>query len=157
MAKPSTPPASPGQALRTLRVIGIAMALGVTLFAGVVTVLHATGGAPPADESTASLISTVMVVVAVGAVIAALVLWRARVAPLIERPTTGDWRARAASIQTGVIIVWALVEGASLFAEVVYLLHRDLFAGVLGLGLFWAALGLTWPRAEWLGADRSAG
>lgn len=154
MADPTTGPSSPREALLTFRIIGFALGLGVTLFAGVSTFIHLTGR-PAAAGEVASIMTTAMIGVAAAAVIGAIIFWRARVAPLIESPSTGDWRTRAMALQTAVIIVWALVEGAAFFAEVVYFLYGDLLAGVLGLVLIWVALGLTWPRSSWLASGRS--
>jgi hypothetical protein len=144
-------PGSPEQALLTFRIIGLSLGLGVTLFAAVSWYLNQ--GRTPTDAAGAGLMLNAMLAVAVGAAVAGVLFWRARVAPLIERPhPRNDWLAHAAEVQTNVIIVWALMEGAALFAEVVYFLYGSAFAGVLGVAAIWITLGLTWPKREWLGA-----
>ena len=148
----TTPPVD--QALLTFRIIGASLGLGVTLFAVVAWFSHQQGSmAAPAVDG--ELMVNIMLALAFGGSLAAIVLWRARVAPLIERPTgPEDQAGRLAALQTSVIVVWALIEGPALFAEVVYFLYGTRLAGLLGVVLIWAGLAATWPKREWLEARR---
>ena len=72
-------------------------------------------------------------------------------APIIARPhQEAEWRPRAAAIQTGVIICWAILEGAALVGEVIYFLTGHALSGLLGVLLIWGGIALTWPKQEWL-------
>lgn len=154
----SGPTPSPGQALLTLRIIGGSMGMGVTLFALVSWFTHQEAS-PVNPAGDTALMFNIMVALAAAAAVAALVFWRARVSPLVDRRAgaaeeeTGDWLDRFALLQTNLIILWALLEGASLFTVVVYFLYGITTAGVLGMVLIWTGLALTWPRREWIGAE----
>lgn len=140
------------QALLTFRIIGASLGIGVTLFAFVAWFLHQQQGSGDAAGDP-TLMFNLMLAVAVASVVAAIVFWRVRVSPLIERPSPDrERRAAAGEIQTNVVIVWALIEGASLFAVVVYFLYGSVLAGLLGVALIWGALASTWPRREWFDA-----
>ena len=143
-------PRSPEQAILMMRIIGISLGTGVTLFAFVGWFLHQQEG-PVAPEIDAALAFNGFVALFLLAALGALFVWRLRVAPLIERPhEETEWRSRASAIQTGVIITWALLEGAALAGEVVYFLTGQTLAGLLGVILIWGGVGLTWPKREWL-------
>ncbi|MDX1674180.1 MAG: hypothetical protein R3314_05185 [Longimicrobiales bacterium] len=143
-------PRSPEQAILMMRIIGISLGTGVTLFAFVSWFLHREQG-PIATEFDASLFFNGFVALFLIAGLGALFVWRTRVAPVIQRPTEEThWRPRAAAIQTGVIIAWALLEGAALVGEVVYFLTGHWVAGLMGVLLIWGGIGLTWPKRGWL-------
>ena len=142
-------PGTPGQAILIMRIIGGSMALGVTLFAFVAWFMHLQDGLTTDFDPGLAFNGFLVLVLLTG--VGAVFIWRARVAPIIERPREEtEWRARASAIQTGLIIIWALVEGAALVGEVVYFLTGYTLAGVVGVLLIWGAVGLTWPKAEWL-------
>lgn len=142
---------TPSQALLAFRTIGASLGVGVTLFALVSAFTHQQGDVYQADVD-ATLMFNLMLALALGGILAAIVFWRARVAPLIERPTPEHRReAGASELQTNVIIVWALVEAPSIFAVLVYFLYENLLAGILGVVMIWTALALTWPRRDWFG------
>lgn len=143
-------PRSPDQAILMMRIIGLSLGTGVTLFAAVSWFLHQQQGpvGPAIDSSLA--FNGFLLLLALASVGAALV-WRWRVASVIERRgRETEWRPRAAAIQTGVIITWALLEGAALAGEVVYFLTGNALAGLLGVLLIWVGIGLTWPKRAWL-------
>jgi hypothetical protein len=143
-------PRSPEQAILMMRVIGLSLGTGVTLFAVVSWYLHQQDQ-PIGEFIYGSLTYNGAYAMAFLAALGALFVWRWRVAPVIEQsPRETDWRARAAALRTGLILTWALLEGGALVAEVVYLLTGHGVAGVLGVVLIWAGLALTWPRQEWL-------
>lgn len=149
---PYTADLAAGQALLTFRIIGASLGIGVTLFAFVSWFRHQQQG-PGNVAGDPALMFNLMLALVVTSVVAAIVLWRARVSPLIERPSPDrERRAAGGEIQTNVVIVWALIEGASLFAVVVYFLYGAALAGLLGVALIWAALAATWPRREWFDA-----
>lgn len=151
------PTPSPEQALLVSRIIGGSMGMGVTLFAIVSWYTHQ-DAVPPDPPGDPAVVFNIMLVVAAAAVVAAIVLWRARVEPLVHPPSRAetaadeDWAVRWGRLQTGLVIIWALMEGASLFAVVVYFLYGITTAGVLGVLLIWTGLALTWPKREWLEA-----
>jgi F0F1-type ATP synthase membrane subunit c/vacuolar-type H+-ATPase subunit K len=140
-------PRSPEDALRAMRLIGLALGASTTLFFLVTWFIQQQGSSPAAGST---LIVYVWVAVATSLLAASMILWRGNVVPHIERPATGDWRDRAGRIQSGLVISWALVEGAALFGVVVYFLSGAWLAGVLGVVMMWTAVLWTWPRAEWL-------
>lgn len=142
---------TPSQALLAFRIIGASLGIGVTLFALVSAFTHQQGDVYQADGD-ATLMFNLMLALALGGTLAAIVFWRARVAPLIERPTSEQRPDAAANeLQTNVIIVWALVEAPSIFAVLVYFLYENLLAGILGVAMIWTALALTWPSRDWFG------
>lgn len=144
-------PRSPEQAILMLRIIGLSLGTGVTLFAVVSWYLHQQQG-PISDLVYGSLTYNGAIAMAFLAAVGALFVWRWRVAPILERPAReAEWRPRAAALQAGLILTWALLEGGALVCEVVYFLTGHGIAGVLGVLLIWTGVGLTWPRSEWLG------
>jgi hypothetical protein len=152
---PSDLPTNPASALRTLRLIGLSMAMAVTGF-GLIAWFVDRPPSPAGDDG--SLVLYLWIAIATSAVAAAMVVWRGKVVPLIERPAQdADWRVRAASLQTGLIVCWSLVEAAALFGVVTYFLAGLTLPGLLGVFMMWAALALTWPRPEWLAAGSGAG
>jgi hypothetical protein len=151
MADPN-PGDRPG-AIRTMRAIGVALAGGVTLFAVIAWLLHRRN--PPLAGGGPAILY-VWIAVATSLTAASMVWWRGNVVPLIHPPRHGDWRRRAAEIQTGLVVSWALVEAGALFGVVVYFLEGTGLAGALGVAMMWAALALTWPRREWLAEESAA-
>ncbi len=142
-------PRSPDHAILMMRIIGGSLGTGVTLFAFVSWFLHQQGGLT--TDIDASLAFNGFLALLLLAALGAIFIWRSRVAPIIERPREEtEWQPRASAIQTGVITTWALIEGAALAGEVVYFLTGHTLAGVLGVALIWVAIGLTWPKKEWL-------
>jgi hypothetical protein len=138
----------PRAALRVMRIIGLSLAGGVTGFAAVIWFLHQDTPPAPADDPW---LLYLWIAIATTLLAASMVVWRGMAVPWIERPDPDvDWRERAARIQSGVVITWALVEAAALFGAVVYFVQGAVLPGLLGVFVMWAALALTWPRPEWL-------
>jgi hypothetical protein len=143
-------PRSPDQAILMMRIIGISLGTGVTLFAFVGWFLHQQQDAITTDLDPGLAFNGFLVMFLL-ATAGAIFVFRRRVAPIIERPKRdADWQARAAEIQTGLIITWALVEGGALVGEVVYFLTGNAVAGVVGVLLIWGGVLATWPKREWL-------
>ena len=142
-------PRSPGQAILMMRIIGISLGTGVTLFAFVSWFLHQEQG-PINPELDAAVLFNGFLGLFLVAALGALAVFRARVAPVIHRPSEEQWQPRASAIQTGIIITWAILEGAALVGEVLYFLTGHALAGVLGVLLIWGGVGLTWPKRSWL-------
>lgn len=143
-------PGSPDQAILMMRIIGLSLGTGVTLFAAVSWFLHQQQGAVSSDIDSSLAFNGFLAMFLLAAV-GAILVWRWRVAPILERPEREtEWQPRAAAIQTGVIITWAILEGAALVGEVVYFLTGNGLAGVLGVLLIWTGIGLSWPKREWL-------
>lgn len=148
-------PSSPEAAIRIMRMIGLALGVGVTLFAVAAWLLQQGAVAAPAEPP---LTMYLWMAFATSLAAGSLVVWRGRVVPHIEPPAgEADWRARAARIQAGLIITWALVEAAALFGVVVYFLDGHVLPVAGGVALMWVALALTWPRGEWLERESAAG
>lgn len=140
------------QALLTFRIIGASLGLGVTMFALVSWFLHLQNGTGDLGIDEALMVNA-MLGLAFLAAVAAILFWRARVGPLIDRARADADPARhLAEVQTHVIIVWAMMEMPALLAEVVYFLYGNALAGVLGVAIIWAAVGATWPKREWFAA-----
>ena len=132
------------------RIIGISMGLGVTLFALVSAFLHLGQDPRPLDELGQTLVQG-LILVLVAATGFAVVWWRARVQPLLDRPVPEtDWHAHLGEIQTNVIIVWAVVEGGAFFAQVIYFMYGLAWAGIAGVVLMWAAVAWAWPKRGWV-------
>lgn len=137
------------QALLTFRIIGVSLGLGVTMFAVVAWFTNQQGPTAPAPADP-TLMFAIVLALALGAVTAATALWRARVEPLLGAGGGDDPAARVAPIQSNVIIVWAIIEAAALFAVVVHYLYNAPLAGAVGVVLIWGALAATWPKREWV-------
>jgi F0F1-type ATP synthase membrane subunit c/vacuolar-type H+-ATPase subunit K len=152
MAPPRTE--SPVASIRVMRLIGVALAAGVSLFAVVVWILRQDGQTPPAGEPA---LLYLWIAFATSLAAASMVVWRGRVVPHLDRSATSDWRPRAGRIQSGLVITWALVEAAALFGVVVYFVAGHGLAGVGGVVLMWAAVVFTWPRADWLTTGGATG
>jgi hypothetical protein len=147
---PSTP-SNPRDALRVMRMICLALAAGVTTFAGVAWFIHLQ--APPAAPRGPALLY-LWIAVATSMVAISMILWRGRVVPILEAPASEEWRQRAAELQSGLVMTLALVEAAALFGVVVYFLTGFVLAGGVAVALMWAAVALTWPREDWLATAR---
>jgi hypothetical protein len=144
-------PRSPEQAILLLRIIGLSLGLGVTLFAAVSWYLQQQN--PVGTVVQGSLYYNAAILMAFLAALGAFLAWRWRVAPILERQTSEtDWRTRSGEIQAAVMTTWALLEAGALVDEVIYFLTGIGFAGALGVALIWAGIGLTWPKANWLQA-----
>jgi F0F1-type ATP synthase membrane subunit c/vacuolar-type H+-ATPase subunit K len=142
----------PHAAVRSMRAIGLAMAGAVTIFALVALLLHRQSPPPGAGP----LMLYLWIAVATSLAAASIVWWRGNVVPLIERAEGDDWRGRAARIQAGLVVCWALVEAGALFGVVVYFLEGAWPAGALGVAMMWLAVALTWPRTGWLATSGAA-
>jgi hypothetical protein len=147
------PANTPHDALRVMRTIGLALAGGVTTFAVVAWLTQARGATAPPDGPW---LFYLWIAIATSLVAASMILWRGSVVPILEEPASEDWRPRAASIQSGLVTSWALVEAAALFGVLVYFMAGYAVAGGVAVAMIWAALALTWPREDWLAtASRS--
>lgn len=153
MTAPQLPAGSSAQALLALRIIGVSLGAGVTLFAGVSWVVHQQGG-PFIDQGSPGLVFGVFVAFALLAAIAALAVWRTRVVPLVQRPPGRSWAERATGIQTPVIITWAILEAASMAGVAVYFLYGNVLAAVIGVAFMWIGLAATWPQLDWFDPEQ---
>lgn len=153
-------PSSPEQALQVSRIIAIALVAGVTLFAAVTWFIQQER--KPAITETSELLFYVFLGVAFASASAAMVIWRSMVAPHIEgahrahdTTTAMDPIARTSALQTGLIVTWAVLEGAAMLGVVAYFIDGKGLAGSLAVLLMWIGVGLTWPRREWFPATRA--
>lgn len=151
----TTSHSSPDAAIRLLRLIGVALAVGVTMFAVVAWLVQQGAGQAPGDDPV-TLYLWLALTTSLAA--ASLVAWRGMVVPhLATGRHSGTWQERAGRIQTGVIITWALVEAAALLGVLAYFLDGRLLPAAGGVALMWSAIALTWPRTEWLSTTEHAG
>lgn len=137
--------------LATTRLIAAALIGGVTVFAVVAWVMvQADGPMSASPAGGADVMLYAWAAASLAAVAAAVVLWRLKVSPLLESPrSTEAAPGRDMELQTGLIMTWAILEGAALFGVVVYLLHGVLLPYAVGLLLVWLGIGLTFPRSGW--------
>lgn len=146
--------ATPRDALRAMRAIGIALCAAAALLALVASVIHRQAPPLPADGPW---IFYVWVAFATSLAAAAIVLWRGTVVPLIDRPAAAEgWRERAARIRTGLVICWGLIETAAIFGVVVYVRDGVALGAALGIIMICGAVALTWPRDAWLATGQPA-
>ncbi len=147
-------PDSPQAAIKTMRVIGVAIASGVT--AAALVAWSVQRGGPPPPTATPALFY-VWIAVATSLLAASMILWRGNVVPLIQRPALGSaWRKRARKIQTGVVVSWLVVGGGAIFGVILCFAWGIWQAGALGAAMMWITLAITWPRDEWLAAGSGA-
>jgi F0F1-type ATP synthase membrane subunit c/vacuolar-type H+-ATPase subunit K len=154
----TTSHSSPDDAIRVLRLIGLALGGGVTMFA-VVAWLVQQGAAGALGDDPLTLYLWLALTTSLAA--ASLVAWRGMVVPHLADGRAGHrdarpWQERAGRIQSGVIITWALVEAAALFGVIAYFLDGRMGPAVGGVALMWSAIALTWPRTEWLATTEPA-
>jgi hypothetical protein len=133
----------------TAFIIGLSLAIGVSVFAIIAFMMQDSGAAPRSPEPE---FNRIMMYAWIGlsavTVTAAVLYWRARVEPLI----TGVQQypnARMKELTSNLIICWALVESAALFGVTVYFLTGKLWIGITSEILIWAAFLSTRPRVEW--------
>lgn len=139
------------QALQLARMIAVGTAAGATVFALVAWFLHRRSP-PPGDRAQAELMFNLWLLLALGALVAAIVFWRTRIAPLIERsPASPAPRAYNHQLLTRLVITWSLVDGASLAGVVIYFAFGSAWAGAAALALMWLAMAATWPQPRWFG------
>ncbi|MEJ2504400.1 MAG: hypothetical protein P8177_13990 [Gemmatimonadota bacterium] len=145
---PSPGSGSRAQALLALRIIGASLGVGVTLFAGVSGVVHQQGG-PFLSFGDPVLVTNLFIGFALVTALAALAVWRTRVQPLLRDPVGDDWAERATTLQTPVIVTWAILEAGAMAGVAVYFLYGSVLPAIIGVALMWAGLAATWPRAAW--------
>lgn len=135
--------------LRTARVLHTALVAGPLAFALVALWLQRGMAAADFDADTQRLLRYVWMAAAVGSLLLALNLWRTRVAPHIEAIAGGETAEPPQELLSGLILVWALIEGAALFGLVMYLVTglSSVWIGSVVLILGNAVFGR--PRTEW--------
>ena len=139
----------PAAAQRTATFIGLSLALGVTMFAAVVWFIQQQVGAPPQnDPAFVRLLIYLWIGVTAVTSFASLYVWRSRVEPLISssEPLPAE---RVTELTSSQLICLGLIEGASLFGVVVYLLSGIMWPAIVGVSLIWFAVFATRPQLEW--------
>lgn len=150
---------APDTAFRHVRIIAAGLALSPTAVAVVAWVVT-NGGAVPVASSAAGLADTLFLawlVLTAGAVAAAVVMWRKKVEPVAWRARESRERpadVRAARLVTGLILVWALIEGPAMLGVVLFLLQGLQNVLVTSLAVLWVGMVITRPRAEWFETTR---
>lgn len=132
---------------RVLAILAFAFLTGPLLFAIVTFTLRQGRG-----TWDAGLLTWAWVALTPIALIAARVIWGRSVVPHL--PELGE-SARAAhtdgeELTARLVIVWALIEGPSLFGVVVYFIEGA-FIPLAGVILLWIGMLLTRPRRSWFG------
>lgn len=139
-------PITAERAKSTAALIGLSLPLGVTLMAVVAWFIG--GAAPRSEPESARILVYVWIALTAGTAMTALFFWRARVEPLISahEPLPA---ARMNELTTNLILCWALIEPASLFGVLIYLLHGTVWVAVTALLLSWGVALATRPQLEW--------
>jgi F0F1-type ATP synthase membrane subunit c/vacuolar-type H+-ATPase subunit K len=144
-----TRPISPEGAYRTSSLIAFALVLGATLYAIVALFLQRGAGHLSFDTMT-----TVWLAFSVATVAAARLLWARLVVPALPRM---GWRTEpisvrdAGRIQSGLIVIWGLLEGAALFGLVVYSVSGSYITLAGALAVLFIGLLATRPRRAFFG------
>jgi hypothetical protein len=152
---PMSPPQAmtPELALRTARILALAMPLGVLSLWAVAWYLTSTGSAPlspgSVDARTAAYAWTGLAV----AGLAGALFFRNRAVGAIEsaRPEDRGTPAVLGQVNSFLIIAWALLEAPGLLAGIIYLLLGLDAVLLYALPIYLVGLALTFPRAEWYG------
>ncbi|MBW3552396.1 MAG: hypothetical protein KY466_02735 [Gemmatimonadetes bacterium] len=149
----------PAASVGAARAIAASLIAGVTTFALVAWSMVGERGPQSPDAAATGPVIYAWAVLACGALIAAMLVWRTRITPRLESPRgpRKDEPGRQAALQSALIVVWALLEGAALFGVVVYFLYGATFPLAGGLLLVWLGIGLTFPRSEWFPRSTGAG
>ncbi len=147
MNQPSGGPSSPNEYFRVVAIVALAFVMGPTLFAAVTLVIKGGSGTLDID-----LLSTAWMLMTPAVLTAALVMWGRLVSPHLPRLGVPERNRKMdpAALQTGMITVWALIEGQALFGVAVYFLTDSLIP-LAGVGLLWIGMALARPRRAWFG------
>jgi hypothetical protein len=133
----------------TALLIGLSLAIGVSLYAVVAYFMHRSGTAPRgANPEFGRIMIYAWIGLAAVTLTAAVLFWRARVEPLITGVQSYPGE-RMKELNTNLIICWALIESAALFGVTVYFLTNILWIGAASVVLIWGAVLSTRPKIEW--------
>ena len=137
----------PSAAYRVPLLIGLALPLGVTMFALVAWVVRTQEPALTTPASAPMLIYAWIGFAAVSS-FGALAFFRSRIEPLItNREARPD--NLAGQLTANLLICWALVEGAALLGVAIYFVTGTRWTAAAGVILMWSAFLATRPQAEW--------
>ncbi|HEX6259246.1 MAG TPA: hypothetical protein VFZ51_01245 [Woeseiaceae bacterium] len=137
----------PSDAHRTPLLIGLALPLGVTMFAVVAWLVRSQEPAPMTGPVVQTL-SYAWIGFAAISSFAALAFFRSRVEPLIANRETPPADV-AGQLAANLLICWALVEAAALLGVTIYFLTGTLWTAIAGVILMWSAFLATRPQPEW--------
>ena len=152
----ATPTAlTPEAALRSARIVLLAMPVGVVLFWAVAFVMTRAGIAPLAPEAfdarTAATIWTGLALAGLGG---ALFMRNLAVSRSEEARRTGQPEGvRLGALTSQLIIAGALLEAPGLLAGIIYLYLGLDAVLVYAAPIYLLGVALTLPRAEWFGVD----
>ena len=151
MTTSATPPAS----LKTARVLAAAMTFGVVALWVAAWLVSKGGRTPIVPEQSLSELTALILwgALAAAGFAGALVMLRGAAALAESERASGQSVAAAtsATIQTRLIIAWALLEGPGLLGGIALLcfgMRAVLFTAIV---VFLLGMALTAPRAEWFG------
>ena len=142
------PRLDPATAQRIDTYVGLSLALGVTIFAGVSWYLHQTGQAPAADPQFTQLLIYAWIALTAVTTLSAVILWRSRVQPLINGNESLP-RERMPQLTANLLICWALIESASLLGVTIYFLTGTVWVAAVAEVIIWVAFLVTRPQVEW--------
>lgn len=123
---PTVPPPPPGQQLRTMTMIRMAMTAGVLIFGGVILLLGRLGRVPPSPDTTLTTFMPYLL----GALLAAAIAMRFVLAK------AADDAQRASYL----IIGWAIGEAAALLGGAHWMLTGNPRWYIIGVFVFLSAL-----------------
>lgn len=115
------------QPARVMRLMNLALTLGLSLMAVVFVLLRRTGQAPALDIPPVA--GTALTVAAIAMLVVAIAVVRPRIPPQASEQTT-DMYWGDATVRMTVIMLWAAVEGAGLMGAVGYLLTGQTAPGI---------------------------
>lgn len=147
-------------AFRVALIIWFALLGGVLAFAAIAFGLWQVGSVPMGrvdmGRDPAQVFLWVWLALALGSATASISFWRVKVAPLTDPRLGGaapepepPTATRASELQTGLIICWALLEGAALAAIVFFVLFGAPLLLGLGLAYLLISFGLAAPKRDW--------
>ena len=142
------PRLDPATAQRIDTYVGLSLALGVTIFAGVSWYLHQTVQAPTSDPQFTQLLIYAWIALTAVTTLSAVILWRSRVQPLINGNQSLP-RERMPQLTANLLICWALIESASLLGVTIYFLTGTVWVAAVAEVIIWVAFLVTRPQVEW--------
>jgi hypothetical protein len=132
----------------TASLIGLSLAMGVTLFVGMAYWINGTRGPAPMDAESGTTLIYVWIALGAGSAIAALSLWRSRVDPVINGPESHP-RDAMSSLTSNLVVCWALIEGPAIFGAYIYFVYGVLWIGLVSVAAMWLTILMTRPQLEW--------
>lgn len=124
MATTITPPGTPRENLRSLKILSIALMIGVSVFAVIAVLINQLSGAALEKEiaNYLDILRGITFILAIGCFVAARQLYNKRVKIIDEQDSLQD---KLNQYRSALIIYLALCEGASLFSITAFFMTGD--------------------------------